>query len=59
MFLLNEMIPRTERDEMRVVRRRRYGHAASAAYVRVTELVGEHLELIRIEPVVIPEHMVV
>ena len=37
----------------------RIGHAPRTAYVRVTELIGQALELVRCEIIVIPENMVV
>ena len=44
---------------MSVVGRGRIGDGASAAYVRVAQLVGETLELICRETVVIPQDVVV
>jgi len=58
-FLLHQMVARSECHQVSVVRRRRYGDATGTAYVCVTQLVGEHLKLIGIEPVVIPEYVIV
>lgn len=44
---------------MRVVGRRRNGDGASAAHVRVAHLVGQLLQLVGGEAVVVPEHVVV
>lgn len=58
-FLVHEMVPRSERHQPRVVRRGGDGHGAGAAHVGVAQLVREDLQLIRGEPVVIPQHVLV
>src|SRR6218665_252162 len=57
-LFLDEMIPSAECNEMRIVGRRRDGDAAGAAHVRVAQLIGQHLEIIRIEVVVVPQNVV-
>ena len=59
MLFLDEMVARTERHQMCVVCWRRYGHAAGTPNVRVTQLIGQHLQLVGREHVVIPQYMVV
>jgi len=59
MLLLNEVISSSESDKMCVVSRRWDGDAASTAYVRVTELVRQHLYIICTEVVVVPQHVIV
>ena len=59
MFFLDEMITSAKRHQMRVVSGRRDGHGTRAPHVRVTQLVSQHLQLIRIEVIVIPQNMVV
>lgn len=58
-LLVHEMVPRSERHQPRVVRRGGDGDGAGAAHVGVAQLVREDLQLIRGEPVVIPQHVVV
>ena len=58
-LLLDEVIARAEGDEMRVVGRRRDGDAARAAHVRVTQLIRQHLQLVGVEVIVVPQHVVV
>jgi len=59
MFLLDQMISSSESDKMCIVRRCGNRHATCAAHVRVTQLVGQHLNLISTKVVVIPQHVVV
>jgi len=59
MFLLNEVVACPERHQVCVVRRRWDGNGARAAYVCVTQLIGQHLNLISAEMIVIPQHVVV
>jgi len=59
MFLLHKMVARSERHKMSVVRGRWNGHAAGTAHVRVTQLIRQHLKVIRIEVIVVPEDMIV
>lgn len=58
-LLLDEVVARAEGDQVRVVGRRRDGHGARAAHVRVAQLVREALQLVRTEVVVVPQHVVV
>lgn len=58
-LLLDEVVARAERHQVRVVRRRRDRHRARAAHVRVAQLVRQALQLVRPEVVVVPEHVVV
>jgi len=59
MLLFDEMISCPERDKVGIVRRSRYGHTAGASDVSVTQLVGQHLNLVRAEVVVVPQHVIV
>ena len=52
-------IPSAEGDEVGVVGGRGDGDGAGAADVRVAELVRQLLQLVRLELVVVPEHVVV
>lgn len=58
MLLVHEVVPRSECHQSRVVRRGRDGDGAGAAHVGMAQLVREDLQLIRGEPVVIPEDIV-
>ena len=58
-LLLDEVIARAEGDEMRVVGRRRDGDATRAAHVGVTQLIRQHLQLVGVEVIVVPQHVVV
>lgn len=58
-FLLDQVVAGAEGDQMCVVSRRRDRDGASAAHVRVTELVGEALQLVGPEVVVVPQDVVV
>ncbi len=58
-LLLHQMVARAEGHQMRVVGGRRDGHGARAAHVRVAQLVRQHLQLVRVEVVVVPQHVVV
>lgn len=53
------MISRPERHEMSVIRRCRYAHGSRTPHVRVTELVGETLQLVALKVIVVPQHVVV
>lgn len=57
-LLVHEMVPRSERHQSGVVCRGRDGDRAGAAHVGMAQLVREDLQLIRGEPVVIPEYVV-
>lgn len=59
MLLVHKMVPCSERHQSGVVRRGRDGDRAGAAHVGMAQLVREDLQLIRGEPVVIPEYVVV
>lgn len=57
-FFLHQVIPRSKRHQVSVVRRSRDGHATRTAYVRMTQLVRQLLELVRLETIVVPQHVV-
>jgi len=57
-LLVHEMVPCSEGHQPGVVRRGRDGDRPGAAHVGMAQLVREDLQLIRGEPVVIPEHIV-
>lgn len=59
MLLLDEVVPGAERHEMSVIGRRRNRHRSSAAHVSVAQLVGETLQFIGSELIIVPEHVVV
>ena len=59
MLLVHQVITGTECHQVCVVGRRRDGDRTGAAHVGVAQLVGEHLQLIGSEMVVVPEDMVV
>ena len=59
MFLLNKMVARSECNKVCIVCWRWDGHTARTADVRVTQLVRQHLNLIGVEVVVVPENMIV
>ena len=59
MLFLHQVIPGSEGDQVGVVRRRRDGHRPGTPHVRVAQLVGQDLKLVRVEPVVIPQDVVV
>ena len=59
MLLLDHVVARAERDQMGVVGGGGYRDASRAPHVRVAQLVGEHLQLIGAEVVVVPQHVVV
>jgi len=59
MLLVHKVVARAERHQVGVVGRRGDGDGAGAAHVRVAQLVGEHLQLVRGEVVVVPQHVVV
>ena len=58
MFLLNQVVACSESDEMCVVGRCGDGDAARAADVGVAQLVGQHLQLVGVEVVIVPQHMI-
>jgi len=43
MFFLHEMVPGTESDQMSIVGRCWYGDTSSTSYVRMAQLIGQHL----------------
>lgn len=59
MLFLNKMVAGPERNEVCIVCRRRYGNRSCAPHIRVTQLIREALEFIRVKMVVIPEDVVV
>jgi hypothetical protein len=58
-FPVHQMVTGPECHQMGVISRRRDGHGASAADVGVAQLVGQLLELVGRQVVVVPEHVVV
>lgn len=58
-LFVHQVITGPEGHQVGVVGRRRDGDGARAAHVGVTQLVGEDLQLVRREVVVVPEHVVV
>lgn len=59
MLFVHQVVPCPEGHQVGVVGRRRNGDGARAAHVGVTQLVGENLQLVRGEVVVVPEDVVV
>lgn len=59
MFFVHQVVPGPERHQVSVVCWGRDGHGARAAHVGVTQLVGEDLQLIGGETIVVPKHMIV
>lgn len=58
-FFIHQMVTSAEGHQMGVVRRRGDGDGARAAHVGVAQLVGEELELITAEAVVVPQDVIV
>ena len=58
-LLLHQVVAGAEGNEMGVVRRSRNGDAACAADVSVAQLVRQLLQLVRVEVIVVPQHVVV
>lgn len=58
-LFLDEVISSAEGHQVRIVGRSGDGDGASAAHIRVAQLVGQALQFIRRELVVVPEHVVV
>lgn len=58
-LFINQVVTSAERHQVGVVRRCRDGDGARAAHVGVAQLVGEELELITGEAVVVPQDMIV
>lgn len=59
MFFVNQVVASTERHQVGIIGWCRNGDRTGAAHVGVAQLVGEDLQLIRGEMVVIPQHVVV
>lgn len=59
MLFVHQVVARPEGHQVGVVGRCRNGDGACAAHVGVTQLVGEDLQLVRWEVVVVPEDVVV
>lgn len=59
MLLLDQVVAGSEGDQVGVVGRRRDRHGARAAHVRVAQLVRQTLQLVGVEVVVVPQHVVV
>lgn len=59
MFFVHQVVPGPERHQVSIVCWGRDGHGACAAHVGVTQLVGEDLQLIRGETIVVPKHVIV
>lgn len=58
-LFVHQVVPGPEGHQVSVVRWRRDGHGARTAHVGVTQLVGENLQLIGRETIVIPKHVIV
>ena len=58
-LLLHQVVAGTEGNEVSVVRRSRNGDTACAADVSVAQLVGQLLQLVSIEMIIIPKDVVV
>ena len=58
-LLVHQMVSSAERHQVSVVGWRGDGDGAGAAHIGVAQLVGEDLQLIRGEAVVVPQHIVV
>ena len=58
MFFLNQVIASSESNKMGIVGRCRNGNGTSTADVSVAELIGETLQLVGVEVIVVPENMV-
>ena len=58
-LLLDKVVPCPECHQVCVVRRRRDGHTARAADVRVAQLVGQHLKVVGGKMIVIPQYVIV
>jgi len=56
---VDQVVARAEGDQVRVVGRSGDADAACAAHVRVAQLVGELLEFVGRQAVVVPQHVVV
>ena len=59
MLLVHQVVAGAEGHETGVVGWRGDGDGAGAAHIGVAQLVGEDLQLIRGEAVVVPQHIVV
>jgi len=59
MLLVHQMVAGTEGHQVGVVGWRGDGDRAGAAHVGVAQLVGEQLELVGGETIVVPQHVVV
>lgn len=59
MIFLHQVVSGSEGDQVSIVSWSRDGYTSSAANVSVAELVGENLQLVSIEAIVIPQHMIV
>lgn len=58
MFFIHQMVTGTEGHQVGIVGWRRDGDWAGTAHISVAQLVGEQLEFVSSETIVIPEHMV-
>ena len=58
-FFIDQVIPGSESDQVSVVSRSRDGNGSCAADISVAQLVGEYLQFVGNEVVVIPENMIV
>lgn len=59
MLLVHQMVPGSERHQVSIVRWCRDRHGPGTAHVGVAELVGQQLQFIRSEAVVIPQNVIV
>ena len=58
-IFLDQMVAGSERHEVSVVGGRRYGHAARASHIGVTQLIGERLQFVGREMIVVPQYVIV
>lgn len=59
MFLLYEMVPGPESHEMSIISRCRDRDTSGTAYICMAQLVGQYLQLVSGETVVVPQYVVV
>ena len=59
MLFLHQVVAGAESHQVRVIGWGWNGHGACAAHVSVAQLVGQDLQLVSCEAVVVPQHVVV